>query len=320
MSVKSATYAHNLSADTGRGISQAIWGSCPVADFQQDPSLGQIFWDDFLMTGNTPSTSGGAYTGSLGQWSYFATQLGVLGTDPNLEGGVILLSDGGNDDINIALTSSAAGVGFQAGSTAYTLYQPIWFECRVALGSVTTAKRDAFIGLTSIGAPATDNVTGASTNTLATAPSLFGFHFRSTSNPTDVGLAFNVAGGTVQYPTNLQTLVNTVTGAALAAYSAGTGFVKLGFLYMPYQSQPGGPAELITSASSGQTAGTLNRALVRIFVNGMPAPAFLTATNVQASTFPASRMSPAIAYCSRSGTSAGGFYVDWLRLAGTAVA
>lgn len=320
MSVRTAEYQGNLVANTARTESPSIWGRCPLSDFPQGAGVGTMFYDDFVMTGNTPSTSAASYTGSLGQWSVFMTQAGVLGTDPNLEGGVILLSDGGTDDVNISLTSSAAAWAFQGGSTAFTLYQPIWFECRVAVGSITTAKRDCFIGLTSIGAPATDNVTGASTNTLATGPSLFGFHFRSTSNPTDVGLAFNVAGGTVQYPAGLQTLVTTVTGSALTAYSAGSGFVKLGFLYTPFASSPGGPAKRIVTASDGQTAGAVVQAMVTIFVNGLPAPAFLTSVNVQAATFPASRMSPAIAYCSRSASSAGGFYVDWIRGAGLAVA
>lgn len=323
MAVNTARYQGNLQANTSRTESNSIWGTCPFGDLSQGAAVGTMLYDDFEGVGNTPSTSGAAYTGGLpGQagWSYFATQLGVLGTDPNLEGGVILLSDAENDDINVSLTSSAGSWAFQSGSTAYTLYQPIWFECRVAVGSITTAKRDAFIGLTSVGAPATDNVTGATTNTLATAPSLFGFHFRSTTNPTDVGLAFNVAGGTVQYPTNLQTLVTTVTGAALTAYTAGTGFVKLGFLYAPFASSPGGPAKRITSASSGQTVGGLAQAMVTVFVNGLPAPAFLTSTNVQAATFPASRMSPAIAYCSRAASAAGGFYVDWIRCAGLAYA
>lgn len=322
MAVRTAEYQGNLAQNTNRTESPAIWGRCPFADFTQGAGVGTMLFDDFEGVGNTPSTSGGSYTGSLtgqGGWSYFATQAGVLGTDPNLEGGVILLSDGGTDDVNVSLTSSAGAWAFQGGSTAYTLYQPIWFECRVAVGSITTAKRDAFIGLTSIGAPATDNVTGATTNTLATAPSLFGFHFRSTTNPTDVGLAFNVAGGTVQYPANLQTLVTSVTGSALTAYTAGAGFVKLGFLYTPYQSSPGGPAKIITTATDGQTAGRLAGAMVTVFVNGLPAAAFLTSTNVQAATFPASRMSPAIAYCSRSASSAGGFYVDWIRVAGLAV-
>lgn len=308
----------NLSASLQRGPSASIWGDCPWAAMRENPAIGHAFWDDFDVAGNLATTNA---IGNMGQWATWADTSTVLGTDPAQEGGVILLSDASNITKNITLGTTAGGFRVaQGNSPTYTLQPKMWFECRVAVGAITTTKRDAFIGLV-------DNTTNFSTasatgvinagNALQTVPNLFGFHFRSSTNPTDVGLAFNVAGGTVQYPTNLQTLINTVTGAAAIAFTAGssgapaTGFYKLGFVYDPFY-----PTRLIGSASSGQTASTIARAMIRIFVNGQEAAAFLTAAaNIQAATFPTGLMGPAISYTSRAASGAGGFYVDWIRVA-----
>jgi len=328
MAVKSAMYVPQLSQDTYRGPSPAIWSQLVVEDFLQDPSLGMHFFDDFLMTGQFFSGTGGqtgsaAAAVSVGQWSAWGDQYAQLATDPDLEGGVIQLSSSNAGSevtaTGMTLISNAGGFGFISPASGYPLGQKLLFECRVAVGSITTAKRDCFIGLcdnTSPASQATNLIIASTTNTLATTNGLIGFHFRSTTNPTDVGLAFNVAAGTVQYPTNLQTLSTTVVGSALAAYSdtnnVAKGFVKLGFVFDP---TAGNVSKIITSASSGQTAGNLAKPMLQVFVNGQAAPAFLTATNIQAATFPSNWMAPAISYKTRSATAPGDFYVDWIRVA-----
>jgi hypothetical protein len=307
----------NLTANTDRGPSGSIWADCPMDDLNTYIQNGLFFKDDFLMSGNLTTTNA---IGSMGQWATWADTSCVLGTDPQQDGGVILLSDAANITKNITLGSTAGGFRMVSAATNNPLINAkLWFECRVAVGSITTTKRDAFIGLV-------DNTTSFSTasatgvinagNALQTVPNLFGFHFRSSTNPTDVGLAFNVAGGTVQYPTNLQTLSTTVAGAALTAFAAGatgalaTGFVKLGFVYDPFAQ-----SRLISSASSGQTVGNTAKPLITIFVNGQPAAAFLSSTNVVAATFPTGWMAPTISYTSRAATASGGFYVDWIQVA-----
>lgn len=321
MAVKTVQYVNNQSQDTSRGPSQGIWGDCPIEDPIQGfgggiGTFGFKTEDDFTIAGNLAQTNA---IGNFGQWGSWIDTNGVLGTDPMEEGGVILLSDGGNASVGMNIGSNAAAYQIITGATAFPLKGKLWFECRVAVGSITTGKRDAFIGLMdNTAAPVqADNVFAkATSNALVTTNGCLGFHFRSTTNPTDVGLAFNVAGGTVQYPTNLQTLSLTVAGAALTAYAAvsngnGTGFIKLGFVFDPTADNP---AQIISSASSGQTAGNVAKPLLKVFVNGQIAPAFLTSTNVQAATFPANKMAPVIGYMSRSGTSAGGLYVDWIRV------
>jgi hypothetical protein len=313
--MKSIEYLGNLLPDTTRGPSQAIWGDCDWVRMKESFRHGMTFEDDFMVAGNLSVTNA---IGNMGQWATWADTDAVLGTDPQQDGGVVQLSDGGNSSVNITLASQAGACRIASAASLYPLQRKLWFECRVALGSITTSKRDAFVGLVDNTNFATASATKVinTANVLATVNGLFGFHFRDTTNPTDVGLAFNVAGGTVQYPTNLQTLVNTVTSSAMTAFAAGatgalaTGFVKLGFVFDPFA-----PTILLSTLSSGQTAGTMARPMIKVFVNGIAAPAVLTTANIQAATFPTGWMGPAMSYTSRSGTAAGGLYVDWIRVA-----
>jgi len=319
--VQTIDYKNNLVANTFRGPSDALWADAPVLDILENPGKGMYFFDDFIVAGNAATANA---IGNFGHWASWVDTNGVLGTDPQQEGGVILLSDGGNTTVNLTLGSTAGAFRLVSPASLFPLNPSLWFECRVAVGSITTAKRDVFIGLsdnTNQTTASAIKVIATTTNTLATINNIFGFHFRSTTNPTDVGLAFNVAGGTVQYPTALQTLSLSGaaatfggTGAALTAFTAGatglpaTGFIKLGFRYNPFAV----PMAIVT-ASSGQTVGVVAKALIQVFVNGLPMVPFLTSANLQAATFPTGYMSPVISYTSRSGTSAGGLYVDWIR-------
>ena len=79
MAVKSVGYnangPSNTNPNTERGPSEVIWNAqgspnAWIEDFLQDPRLGMYFFDDFISTGYA-SASGGAFTGSLGQWSIY---------------------------------------------------------------------------------------------------------------------------------------------------------------------------------------------------------------------------------------------------------
>ena len=311
MAVNTIDYKANLAASTQRGPSESIWADCPVDSIIQDPSLGTYFFDDFLMVGQ-PALNAAS---SMGQYACWADTSSTL-TDAGEDGGVLKVLNTSNPK-QIVLSSNAGAFRMVSGATNFPLQGKLWFEARVALGSITTGVRDLFVGLcdntTTQICSANNLVVGTAGNVLITTPNLFGFHFRDTTNPTDVGLAFNVAGGTVQYPTNLQTLSLTVAGAALAAYAAvtngaGTGFVKLGFIF-----DPNAAPVTISSASSGQTAGQTFKPLIKVFVNGQPAAAFLTSTNLQAATFPVGRMAPVLAFGTITNSAAA--YYDWIRVA-----
>ena len=318
MTVKNANYINRISQDTSRGPSAAIWGDCPWEDMVQNDgggigNVGYRFVDDFNMTGQ-PALNAAS---SMGQWACWADTASTL-TDAGEEGGVLKVLNTSNPK-QIVLSSNAGGFRMVSGATGFPLQQKLWFEARVAVSSITTGVRDLFVGLcdntTTQICSANNLVVGTAGNVLITTPNLFGFHFRDSTNPTDVGLAFNVASGTVQYPTALQTLSLTVAGAALTAYAAvtngnGTGFVKLGFVFDP---EAGNVPLTISTASSGQTVGTVAKPLVKVYVNGQQCATFLTSTNVQASTFPTGRMAPCLAFGTLT-NSAFAMY-DWIRCA-----
>lgn len=304
------TPAGNLVANTFRGPSPSIWQNAPVMDCIQDPGKGMYFFDDFLLTGQMPVATGGTSVTNMGQWGLYASQGGLL-TDGALEGGVInLTSDGADESVTIA---SLAG-SYRITTTSTLVYnQPLWFETRVAVSTIATTKNDVFVGLcdklTTSNLMVNTIPISTTDDTLSTTPNLIGFHKKSGVG-NDWAFVYQLAGGTAVYPTNLTTLATTVLGAAITA----NGFVKLGFLFDP---RPGNQARRISSASTGQTAGVLAQPVIRVFVNGLEAAAFLTSTNVQGTAFPTGFMGPVFSVM-QTATGANAGLLDWIRVLGLA--
>jgi hypothetical protein len=194
-------------------------------------------------------------------------------------------------------------------TSTLALNKKLWFETRIAMSSVTATKTEAFFGLINgfltSGLPTAAVPITTTDDTLADK-NLIGFHIKSTASPTEVCFVFKLTGQTVQYPTNLQTLLASTGQAVLTAGA----YVKLGFLFDP-NARP----KRISSASTGQTAGDVRAPLIRIFVNGLEAPAFLTSTNLQAATFPTAFMGPCFANMNQTGSSPGTTTMDWMRVA-----
>jgi hypothetical protein len=279
-------------------------------------TAGYLVQDDFCPIA-TPSVL--AAIGQLGQWATWAAT-GTTITDGASEGGVAKIN--GTTTNKACILTSNAGMFRMVGATAnFSLYGKLWFECRLALGSVAASQQGVFIGLADNTGSQINSVDttiiAAGGNTLTTTKNVFGLFNRTTTCPNDFSVVYQPAAGTAVYPTNLTTLVNTVVGTPMVAWAAGTdqnatGFVKLGFVFDPTVSNL---PKVISSASTGQTAGTLNKPLIQFFVNGQLAPAFLTSTNLQATAFPVNCCwSPVIEYFNVAGATAP-IYVDWIRIA-----
>lgn len=339
MAVKTVTYLGNSppgSANTARGPSEIIWGwqgqtNAGAADSSQDPRLGMFEYDDFLIAGSGglyPSTA--LFTGSIGRWAGL-TPIGGGVTDGVIAGGGLTLSPGSLAVSSTNQTAAAifSGVGsYQItanSSGASALQGRLAFEARVMLSSIVTAKRDAFVGLCDQTPQSTAAlqcllpftvVSGGTTNALTSTRNLIGFYSPS-STTSDWNFVFQLASTAAVFPTNLQSLVSTVTGAAIA----GGTFYKLGFVY-----DPGAQATPISSASSGQTAGAVAKAMLTVYVNGIKAAAFLTQTqNILTASFPTGVMGPIAAIVpsssgANSGTAqAGQETVDWIRVGQNAI-
>lgn len=305
MAVQPVQPRGNTAASSVRGPSPSIWASCPVAGMLENPGNGMYFWDDFTRVGINTTATGGAYIGGLGDYAAYIYQGGTV-TDAQIEGGGISIqSDNDNEGVSMA---SATGSFRVTTTSTLALNQRLWYECRVACTTITTAKGDAFVGLSSgflaSGLPQAAWPITATDDTLADT-NILGFH-RKGGASTEWQFVYKLTGQTVVYPTNLTTLMNSVTGSVLTASQ----YVKLGFLF-----DPQAPQKTIGTASTGQTAGVLAQPLITVFVNGVAAAAFLTSTNVKGTAFPTSFMSPSFAYMNQSATSPGSLIVDWHRAA-----
>ena len=314
MAVQSVLYAGNFTASTRRLWSPAVW-----AGYNWDAQIsginpGKNFFDDFLVASNISSaTSGGAVAAGMGQWSTYAYQGGYVG-DAAVDGGVINLGSDGDQE-GVTLLSSAGSYRIVTTSTL-ALNPRLVFECRIAKSTITSGKMDAFVGLMtpslSSNLPAAAQPITTTDGTLSTTPGFLGFFLDGTTSshggPTEVGVAFNLASGTVNYPTNLQTLMASTGQTVLAADT----YVKLGMVY-----DPNAPLALVTTATARQTAGTYRRKLIRFFVNGVEAPTFLTTDDVQNATagqaFPTGFMAPVISTMNLTGSTPGVLRADWLR-------
>jgi hypothetical protein len=298
--------------DTSRGMSSNLWGNMPNWN-----SVTNKVYDDFNRVGNANMTS--AYAGSLGAWSIYG-YAGATVSDAGLEGGVLgLTSDGDNE--GVCILSSTGSFRFVTTSTL-ALNKRMAFEARVAKSTVVTAKGDMFVGLMaptlSSGLPAAAQPITTTDDTLMTAGDFFGFHFTATTGtrggPTEVGVAFELASGTINYPTNCTTLMASTGNTVLAANT----YVKVGWVF-----DPNGPMKRVTAATARQTAGQVIKALVRFFVNGIELPTFLGSADVANATaaqaFPTSFMSPVFA--TMNAAAAGQIaYIDWIACAQDATA
>jgi hypothetical protein len=313
MSVKTVDYSYGLSVDTTRGPSRSIWGApgAPnafVADFLQEPYLGTYFWDDFLDTGGLLVASGAP--GAFGRWATYAETNGAI-TDDAIQGGGWNLAASTTGNQGVALSTRAGA--FQFVTAAGALQGRIAFEARVRISSIAASTLDFFVGLMDHLPVASAVPLSDTDGALSTTPGLIGFHARGgATNPGDFSVAYNVASGTVQYPTGLTNLVNTVTGTA---YVAAT-YVKLGFLYDPNPY----PVRISTAATTGQTAGNTARPCIRFFVNGVPAVAFLTSSDLTTGAannalFSPIPLGPVVAFKQQSTTASISASIDWIRVA-----
>jgi hypothetical protein len=337
MGVRSITYGGGLSADTNRGPSEAIWGSCPVEELIQDPRLGQYFFDDFagtfpgFLTVNTEDVAG--------QWTGFtsnnaACKVGTSADTTNLplEGGVLGLTAGSNNNLTITLAANQSSFRLVSPASGFPTGQKLWFETSIAVSAVASGNFDLFVGLMDTGDGGTRITSAAdlvfsAANTIKTAASMggcIGFWKRATSNPADVAIVHNVNNGTAQVlgaSGNIQKLSTNYGPGAMAALSVTNGapkaigdssgacFLKLGFVFDP-MAYP----KAVATALTGQTAGQVVKPLVTFYVNGKPIPVFYDFNVVQASTFPSTWMAPVIGFRS-GGSGAGVAYVDFVRCA-----
>src|SRR5262252_4207721 len=117
MAVGSIVYSPTLSSDTNRGYSKSIWGSCPLEAIKEGGTqVGVLFEDDFLAFPTGLATNGER---AAGQWNVFignnaGCKLGTSADTTNLplEGGILGLTCGSNNNLSISLQASQSSFRF----------------------------------------------------------------------------------------------------------------------------------------------------------------------------------------------------------------
>jgi len=310
--VNSIEMSLNLAAASStRGPTGAVWSDCPWTEFQNDPSKGMTFWDDFILTSSAIASN----TGNMGGWSIYGST-GAQVNDAGVEGGVVKIGSDGDDESAVILSNTST-FRFVTTSTL-ALNQKMWYESRWARSSITTDIADHFAGLMkptlSSGLPAVAQPITTTDDTLMTAGDFFGFHSNSNTatrgGPTEIAAAFVLTSGTINYPTNLTTLMASSSNSVLTA----GGYVKTGWVF-----DPNAPFTRITTATARQTAGNIRKALLRFYINGLTTPAFLTSDDIANATatqaFPTAFMAPVFAVGNTSAGATNTLNIDWVRIA-----
>lgn len=320
MPVKTAGYLANTAANTERGPTEALWyapGSpnAWIADFIQDPRLGMYFFDDFLTFPKLASGSLGPVAAGLG-WGYFGTANAAVADDGIVGAGLkFSASTTASQGNNISSLTGA----FQIINGSAALQGRLVFEARVRANGIANTQNDTFVGLMDNGGGTSGIPISGTPGTLSATPNLIGFHKRGgTTNATDWNFVYQLAGGTAVYPTNLQNLVNTVTGSAYV----NSAYVKLGFVYNPNAV----PILINTAVTAGtlvQTVGVISRPMIQVYVNGQPAAAFLNSANltsaVSGAAFPTGFMGPVFAFYEAAASVGYDSAIDWIRVAQNAI-
>lgn len=313
MAVKSVVPTLNTVASTERGPTEALWsgqgqqGGYWIEDFLQDPRLGYHFFDDMERGAPSSALTTTATTGSFGTWGMYAYGNATI-VDGSAYGGLLRLICGTTSNQGVALTSFAGMV--QLADTASTPVPGcLVFEASIGvnyIGTAAASQADVFVGLTSKGQPAAGQPITTTAGSLYNTMDAIGF-MRVGTVGNDWGFLYQKAGVAAVFPTNLQTLVSTVTGSAIVASTQ----YKLGFMYNPRAQ-----SETISVSTTGNSTTSIGAIpMIQVFVNGIQAPAFLTRNNVGSSNFPQGFMGPAVAIMNASTATGLTAYVDFVRLA-----
>lgn len=130
--------------DTTTGPSPSIWGTCPVLEFTEDPSKGYHVFERFLLPPVlvTPTiTTQALYGNGLKAFGDTGgTILSTAGASTGVGGGIVLLTDGTDNDALAIATISLPLQIIRGGGN-------VWFEARFKTSTITDTTHSIFCGL-----------------------------------------------------------------------------------------------------------------------------------------------------------------------------
>ncbi len=232
MAVKTIEYQLAPQTQTDRRHSQTIWYDCPWDQIANGEKDGVAYADDFNDLPLTPTLTTQIAYGRYKAYAASTNTITNVGTVNSVvvPGGVLQLAEGGSgasaDNICVG---QAYPSYFLSGSVSTS--QKLWFECRVAISTLTANHGAFFVGLV--------ETTGT-------------FHAFDNTHPftSNTGLAIDNGGAMVGWKTQMAQTISgqlnavysdratsfTFVGASNAAdgtLSAAYTFTKLGFVYDP---------------------------------------------------------------------------------------
>jgi hypothetical protein len=141
----------------GRGPSPLIWDTCPVLDYQLDPTKGMAYFNDLhfshaLAANQTKTYLAGGISGFTGATA--GSTISSLISDPN--GVLVLATTTDNESVGI----QALGALDTAGQFVLTSGKKSWFEARIKVVNITDAKFGLFCGFAEEGLLAENGMIG----------------------------------------------------------------------------------------------------------------------------------------------------------------
>ena len=204
-----------------------LWANCPVLAIQADPSLGNVFMDEFHTQKSTKAASAGNWT--------IVEDDGKSGTDgvQDAVGGIYNhYCDGDNNDESYVATTGECWM--------MATGKPLWFETKFTFTNSGTTAGVFCVGIANGGGGA-DTMIDTEGGPLA---SYDGFFFFKESGDTSISFESSLAGA-------------QVTNTALATFTSGTAH-RLGVYYdgvttiTPYFNDVAGTAQtMATNTSEG---------------------------------------------------------------------
>lgn len=291
----SVTYGETGTVDTTRVPSPAIWRNCNWLDFERGENSRQgqgtqPFMDDFLFfpLAGTQTTQIG-----FGNYKIFATSsssiAGVSAVNSvDLGGGILdFLVDASTHSASLA----QAYPGYKVTGDPST-GDKLWFECRIALDSVTTNVAGLFVGLAETSLFTLATAVPFTSNTgiaLSNAGSFLGFN-KPAVNTTTMNTVYN------DRATSFSILgTGEVGSTTLAGAVAANTFTKLGMLYDPNDR---------------------NGRNVRFFQDNYELTTAMTNTQIKATTnLKANSLGIMMSVVGGSAASSNNVYLDWWRIA-----
>lgn len=273
----------NLSTETSRMPSSALWADCPEDSIVKGLRSGIRVWEDFTSQDNEDGNDNAweRYIDTSDTIRNLVVDTTALATGSR--GGVLrLLTAATDNNAPVIQYQTANGTApFLIGNTSGADWK-LWFEARIRKSTIADDGLAFAIGLAQVNRAADDGLLADNTGDIVDSISFIGFR-NLHDNGEELDFVYQDAAQTA--PTEV---IAAISDGTLVAST----WVKVGFLY-----DPKGPSSK----------------KIKIFVNNKEQSTYVTTTNIDAATFPENdALSPVFGVKNGTAAVASGD-IDWLK-------